>query len=228
MSYFHRIIYLLEKIYKKIIANLFDLARERVDVPVNTRRKREKHLILDMDWYRWSLQEHEIREYLYDHKFLSKYADFIHIKREDIFKDEHAYPGVNAHNYRDISFEGFNLWGICKVTIAVRINAVKPDLNNKEHFRQISLVYGSAVKGISRLKEIFDELDPDSVFINQGGVYDSRCVVEVARDRGINVVGIENSMVGGYVLLDNLSGQIVNRHSLARIGSELLETRAVT
>jgi hypothetical protein len=228
MFYFHETVYLLKRIYKKIVADMLDLTRGRVEIPPKTPGEHRKRLILDMEWHRWGLKEHEIREYLYGNKVLSGYAEFIRIKREDIFSDEQAYPGVNARNYKDISFEGFNLWGICKATIAAKILAVKPAPDNEEHFRQVSKIYGSAAKGISRLKELFDELEPDSVFICQGGIYDSRCIVEVARDRGINVVGIENSMLGGYVLLDNLSGQIINRHSLARIGAELLETRTVS
>lgn len=228
MFYFYETIYLFKQVYKRTLANLLDSLRGPAKIPEKTAGEERRKIILDMDWYRWGLKEHEIREHLYGHETLSKHADFIRIKREDIFNDEKPYPGVTPGNYRDISFEGFNLWGICKVSIAVRIGAGSPDHENEEQFRQISIVYGSAASGISRLKEVFDEMEPDSVFVCQGGIYDSRCVVEVARDRGINVVGIENSMVSDYILLDNLTGQIVNRLSLARIGGELLEARDIT
>jgi capsule polysaccharide export protein KpsC/LpsZ len=72
------------------------------------------------------------------------------------------------------------------------------------------------------------KLEPDAVLVFQGGYFDSRCVVEVARRLGIRVIGVENFMIPGTVVLDDLSGQIINRHRIARLGSELLEVRDVS
>jgi len=75
---------------------------------------------------------------------------------------------------------------------------------------------------------LFKRLRPDGVFVSQGGVFESRCVVEIARRLNINVIGIENFMIGGMVIIDNLSGQLINRHSMAYLGREFLEVCDIT
>lgn len=184
---------------------------------------RSKALVLDMDWYRFSLSEEEIHNYLYNNKMLKQYINFVRVDRHEIFQGKSSNLHVTKENYREVSSHGMNLWGICKATIASNLGAIKPDLNNKQHLLEVRTIYDQAATGLSNLKSIFQKLKPDGVFVFQGGVFDSRCVVEMARRFSTNVVGIENSMVGGMVILDNLSGQIINRHLMARIGSDLME-----
>jgi capsule polysaccharide export protein KpsC/LpsZ len=127
-----------------------------------------------------------------------------------------------------LEYSGLNLWGICKATIASHLASLKIDFNNLSHKKEIQRIYGLAILGIRNLNYFFKRVKPDAVLIFQGGVFDSRCVVEIAKRFNINVIGIENSMIGGMILLDNLSGQIINRHFMAHLGSELLEIEQIT
>lgn len=219
---------MLEKLYKYLIMIYFDFVRDPVLALTRRRGEKEKALILDLDWYRWCLTETEVLKNLHAHPELSKYADFMRIERSQLFKTGTPFLEANSTSYKEISHDGFNLWGICKATVISNLGEIKINPNDASHMGEIQRVYGEAASGIDKLKKLFSRLRPHAVFVCQGGVFDSRCVIEVARRLGITVVGVENSMIGGLVILDNLSGLIVNRHSLARTGSELLETWQVT
>ncbi len=205
------------RIYSVLMRDLMALSR--------ITRDSSKALFLDMNWYRFCLNEEEVQEHLYNNETLKRHINFVRIERHQIFNgSSFLTEDITGNNYKQVSFMGLNLWGLCKATIASNLSVIEPDLSNTEHSEEVRRIYGEASTGLKTLDELFSKLKPDGVFIFQGGVFDSRCVVEVARRLGINVVGIENSMVGGMVILDNLSGQILNRHSMARMGLELLET----
>ncbi len=218
----------LKRVYQILTMIYFDYIRDTIIAVSRVCRKKNKALILDMDWCWWCFNEQEIRTNLHQHPALKQYADFIRVDREQIFKGKGCSPEVTYENFRSIAHDGYNLWGICKATIISDLGTYDIDPENTEHANDIQKKYNEAVRGIDNLKKLFDRLDPDTVFVCGGGVFDSRCVVEVARRRGINVVGAENFMMGGFVIFDNLSGQIINRHSLARMGSDILEAWEVT
>lgn len=217
-----------EKLYKYATMIYFDFLRDPLIAFTRCFSRKDKALILDMDWYRWCLKEEEVMYNLHANPILSPCCDFLRIERDQLFKEDVPLEGVTGQNYREISYDGFNLWGICKATVAAKLGQIKIDIKDPNHLAELAKIYGRAAKGIERVEKLFLKLKPDSVFVSQGGVFDSRCVVEVARRLGVRVIGIENSMVGGFVILDDLSGLILNRYSLARVGRELLETHNVT
>ncbi|MDP8299564.1 MAG: hypothetical protein P9L88_06660 [Candidatus Tantalella remota] len=221
----HNFWHTLNKIYGILIRVYFDLVRDPIVILARSGKKNKRPLILDMDWYKWSLNDQEKCRNLCEHPLISKHADFIRVERAQIFNGRVPDLDVTGDNYKEVSYGGFNLWGICRATIISKLATFKIESSQIEEVR---IIFEEAAKGIDNLKTLFEKLRPDTVFIFQGGFYDSRCVVEVARRIGINVVGVENSMMSGLVFLDNLSGQIINRHSLARTGRELLETWNVT
>lgn len=219
---------MLEKLYKYLTIIYFTFVRDPIIAFSRCFRNRDKELILDMDWYRWTLTPEEVRMNLYKHPEITKAADFIHVSKSHVFKGEIPLLDVTPENYKDLSYDGLNLWGICKASIICKLQTFKIDPSDPTHWKEITSIYGEAARGVDSLKKLFNKLKPDTVFIFQGGFFDSRCVVEVARRFGIKVVGVESSMMGKLLVFDDLSGQIINRHSLARMGSDIMEAVNVT
>ncbi|GEM_PF-2155029 len=219
---------LLKKLYDILVKIYFDIIRDPLVAVCGRLKKVPKKLVLDMDWYHWCLTEQEERLNLHSHPLISRYADFIRIERSQVFKKKDPPLEISQADYKGFTYGGFNLWGICKATILSNLGALKIEPENPGHLKEVQRVYGEAVVGIENIRKLFKRLRPDTVFVCQGGVFDSRCIIEVARRAGINVVGVENSMIGGFIIFDNLSGLIINRYSLARLGSEILETWQVT
>ncbi len=219
---------LLIRLYQILLRLYNDFVRDTLIAISRIARKSDKALILDMDWYRVSLSEEGVRRHLYNNSALSRYMDFIRIERSQILEGKQPDFEITADNYEHLCFEGFNLWGICRATIVSDLGIVKIDLNDPRHLEKVREIYGKAALAIRNLKKLFARIRPDGVFVFQGGIFDSRCVIETAREFNINVIGIENSMIGGLVIIDNLSGQIINRHSFAHIGSEFLEAHNIT
>jgi hypothetical protein len=219
---------MLEKLYTYAATVYFDFIRDPIVAAVRCLSRDRKTLILDMDWYRWALDEKEIRDALYCHPEISPKAVFLRIKREQIFDGRYPKPEFDLERYKECVYSGYNLWGICKATIICGLGTYKIDTRENSHRDEINKIFLEAARAIDNLDTLFNRLKPDTVFLFQGGFFDSRCIVEVARRYGINAVGVERSMIGGLVVMDNLTGQIINRHSLALTGAELLETWAVS
>lgn len=185
--------------------------------------KSGKELILDMDWYRWCLSEEEVHTNLYKHPILSKYASFLRIERQQVFKREKHALGVSEENYRNILHEGLNLWDMCKTSIAYSTGEISPNMDNPEHLKMVTDIYDEAISGLEKLKKTFKRLKPDSILICQEAAFESRCIIEAAGQLGINVVGIENSMIGGLIVLDYLTSKEDSGESLVRPAEETAE-----
>ncbi|MEM6551183.1 MAG: hypothetical protein AAF750_03550 [Planctomycetota bacterium] len=120
-------------------------------------------------------------------------------------------------------YRGLSLWELCKSTICDRVLSPVPDVETDRE--TILEVYRSAARLIDGLERAMSVERPAAVVVEQGLQYDMRCVVEVARRHGVRTVAVENSFLRDYVLIDDASGAITNRHTLARSGRDLLAAR---
>lgn len=135
---------------------------------------------------------------------------------------------VTRENYHTLTHEGLLLWELTKVSIIKHIGKlVLPGktLLEDEDLHYIRQYYSWAVKCHDLINKRLEQYKPDIVFLTQGGIYDSRIFSEVAKQKNIPVVAVENSFSSRHFYIDNLSGQILNRHGLALIGSFVNECR---
>ncbi len=184
-------------------------------------------LVLDMDWYRFSLNDEEMANRLYAHPALSGLVDFVRIDRGQVIPRGTRALRLDGRNPRDITWKGYSLWGLCKASLASFLGRIEPDLSDAAQVEVVEHVYGEAVQCLQSMERILLRIRPDAILLFQGGFFDSRCAREVARRLGVRVIALENSMMSDQLFLDDLSGFILNRHRLARLGGDMLEVEVV-
>lgn len=123
------------------------------------------------------------------------------------------------------SYRGYNLWALCAVSFIKELGYFPGETLTAEERTRLDQYYRWAVACIDGVERLLDEMRPYAVVVFQGGIFDSRCVVECALRRGIRPIAVETSFIGDHALVDSLSGIIVNRHSLAARGSTMYDVR---
>lgn len=122
---------------------------------------------------------------------------------------------VKEATYRSISYKDFNLWELCKSSIADHIQRSLPPFPGAE--ADIARFYQFASALISGFEKLFAIEAPDQIVVEQGFQMDMRVAVEVARRRGIRTIAIENSFLRDFFFLDDATGGITNRHTASRL-----------
>ncbi|MEM7474500.1 MAG: hypothetical protein AAF483_05850, partial [Planctomycetota bacterium] len=185
------------------------------------------HRILFLCWYGWV--DVRLTDYLWKElgwRFASS----------EIIKDAVLTTGRNSssqhqvfeslEDIRSATFDGFGLWEICKSSICDDALEAKIDVHRDRE--SIEKYFNEAVVLIRGFDRLFKELKPTTIVVEQGLQCDMRAAVEVARRQGIQTVAIENSFLKDYFFLDDVSGAITNRHTLARNSWDRIKARVLT
>jgi hypothetical protein len=184
---------------------------------------RSKRSVLDLDFYRWT--KTDVAFALRRHFSVDVIPSPPH---EVMFEyGEGHCDDLTTENYRYKSWQGFNLWELCKVSLCKHVGKLPSSNWDKGDLPVIATYYQWARQCLASIGEMFDRHRPDAVWVCQGGVYDSRCVVELARRRSIRCVGLENSFVGTHFFADATSGIIVNRQGIGVLGAFAEEVEAL-
>jgi 2-polyprenyl-3-methyl-5-hydroxy-6-metoxy-1,4-benzoquinol methylase len=145
----------------------------------------------------------------------------------EIADAKHAAGNIEA-TYRQQTFAGHHLWEICRTSIAKELGHVPGESPTPTETATIARYFSRARKCLRGTGRYLDAVKPHAVIVFQGGLYDSRCILECAKRRGIKVIAMENCLLGDHALVDSHSGFILNRHSLAEQGRTLYANRAIT
>jgi hypothetical protein len=130
---------------------------------------------------------------------------------------------VNGDNYQDISYEGLNLWILAKATILTSLSKGALGKLDSRELKYVRYYYLQTILAIDNSKIIFKRYHPWAIIVSQGGPHFIRAAVEVAHKMNINTVATENTLSKEHFHCDNLTGMIINRHTSAKIGKELIE-----
>jgi len=187
-----------------------------------------KYVVLDCDWYGFS--NFSLAETVAASEELSRRVHVQGLPRSAVFRLRRAAGDIERcwkerAGHVSATYAGLNLWEVCRTSIAKELGRQPPLVLGPEERRVADQFFHWAVLCINGMERTLDELQPDAVLVFQGGVFDSRCVVESAARRGIRTIAVETSFIGNMALVDSLSGIIVNRHTLAARGSTLCEAR---
>lgn len=184
--------------------------------------------ILDLDLYGWTGMD-------YISHIKEKFADgIVLLRREKIWELYETEAGtdlqVDTDNYLKLSHGGLSLWELGKVSIMKHLGRVIiPGITEvgEEELKCITRYYNWAVNCYDIIRRELRKHRPDRVVITQGGVYDSRIITELCRSQGIKVIALENSFSADHFIADDLSGQILNRHSIAVTGGFIQECEVI-
>jgi len=135
-------------------------------------------------------------------------------------------PALSAQNYRDVSWEGYNLWALSKSGILASLETPTMEHCGERELRVIRYYYVNVAKLIGGSRWAINRYRPDTIILTQGCTPMARPLVEVARDCGIKCVATEGAFLRDYFFCDNATGMIVNRHRASRLDGDWLATRA--
>lgn len=127
------------------------------------------------------------------------------------------------------TFHGYSLWELCKTGILASLeqNVLSKPLDERSR-RVVEYYYQQMRWLIAGIEQYFETHRVDLVIVSQGGSPMTRPFVEIARSRGCNVLATENSFLGDYVICDNATGLVVNRHRASRLAGDILAARPLT
>ena len=137
-----------------------------------------------------------------------------------------ALENADEENYADLCYRGLQLWELSKTGVLASLETTRIDVFNEETRDVVNFYYRHVARLIDTAHQLFDRVKPDTIILSQGCTPMTRPIVEVARDRGINIVATEGSFLQNYVFLDNATGMIVNRHGLSRLIGDWIGSRA--
>lgn len=188
-----------------------------------------KQFVADLDWYgyadlRWpaiSATNSAIGGKVVIRKFPRGFVFAF-----DPATDSTSPPSWTGPEYRSATFSGLNLWEVCKTSIAKELGHLPRTEPTMEETQVVAKYFRWAAECARGVCRYLDRVKPHSVIVFQGAFFDSRVVLECAKQRGIRVVGVENSFLGNYAFVDSHSGFILNRHTLAEHGRDLYRRRA--
>lgn len=177
-----------------------------------------KKFIVDMDWYGWvnfnlskaidecgALNRKYVVRQLHRH-FVFDLATPCEPSQQEMLK---------AKTYKQLNFNGLNLWDICRVSIVKELGRLPSEEANERELSTIGKYFRWARQCYAGVVSYLDKVKPHMVVVCQGGVFDSRIILECAKQRGLRVIGVENSFLPDYAFVDSYSGFIINRHELA-------------
>lgn len=183
-----------------------------------------KQFVADLDWHgyadlRWPVIAATNPE-------LGKKVVIRKFPREFVFAFEPATDSASPRSwagaeYRNVALSGIDLWEVCKTSIVKELGHLPGTEPTAAEARVIAKYFRWATDCTRGVCRYLDKVKPHSVIIFQGAFFDSRVVLECAKQRGIRIVSVENSLLGNYAFVDSHSGFILNRHSLAERGREL-------
>lgn len=177
-----------------------------------------RKFVADLDWYGWAnfSLENAIAECgaLQGHYVVRHLPRSFVCELHDPFRSgQQQLPDANT--YKQLSVDGLNLWDVCRVSIAKELGQLPGEKLSDRDLRAIGKYFHWARECIARVNAYLDKVKPDVVVVFQGGLFDSRIVLECAKKRGIRVIAVENCFLPDYALVDSYSGFIINRHELA-------------
>ena len=190
---------------------------------LKTKYGMKKVKILNMDMYGWTGVN-------IPHYFEKKFNDRVVILDcQELWKiyekNELCYP-VNFNDYSLMDYLGINLWELCKASATKHIGKIivpGETVLSDEEINIIGRYFAWALKCFDLVSKQLKVSNPDVVIVTQGGIYDSRVIVEICNRQGIKVVALENCFSANHFLADSLSGYILNRHSLSVTGGFINE-----
>lgn len=121
----------------------------------------------------------------------------------------------DSNTYKHLTCYGLNLWDICRVSIAKELGYLPGEKLNQREIRAVSKYFHWAKQCCAAIVNYLEKVKPNVVVVFQGGLFDSRMILECAKQRGVRVIGVENCFLPDYALVDGYSGFIINRHELA-------------
>ncbi len=125
------------------------------------------------------------------------------------------HKALDAMNYMQLFVGGLNLWDICRTSIAKELGHLPGEDVNDKDLRAIGKYFHWARQCFAGVVSYLDNVKPDMVVVFQGGLFDSRIILECAKQRGLRVISLENCFLPDYAFVDGYSGFIINRHELA-------------
>ena len=113
-----------------------------------------------------------------------------------------------------MTYKNLNLYTISKREIYLEL--LKHTIETESDFAVVKKLFSLCIYYIESYSKVLEIEKPCTVIVSQGADTSNRILVELARKQSIQTIAYENSFIKDLIFLDEASGMICNRHSLAR------------
>ncbi|WP_221930975.1 hypothetical protein [Telmatospirillum sp. J64-1] len=125
--------------------------------------------------------------------------------------DDIAGPDFSlGPDFREIRYQGINLWGVSAYSICTAAEKCPTDINAEEDKEHIGSFFRRAARLIIIYNRYLDFYDPDGILTTQGYILHSAVLNALAAQRGVKTVTLENTLVRDRLVWDDFTGIAVN------------------
>jgi len=182
--------------------NIYDEIKRKITGKRAT-QYRKSCLIIPCGWFGFDYKE--------IHKRASENnCHFITYDFKEVDRSEKIY--LDYCKYKEITYRGVNLYesSIYNICNDLELAPKFLDFSDQVQKKVLEKWYEIAARHVDYATRLFDENKIELVIIPQGYVLEAAVVRQIAVNRGVSVLAIENSLSKDKLLWDNVSGITVN------------------
>lgn len=195
-------------------------------------RLRGKVVVLDADYYRLAVED--FHSHLRNNATIRGRCHILQIP-EALIRDSRfdrrifeAIEWLDSEQAKTLRWDHIHLYEAYRTRFAGDSAMLDFRHSPRISFPYIMAEYRRGLAIYEAVKYFLPKLRPDRVLLFQGAYGLSRLVHILCQRTNQPMTAIENSFLGNRVYFDSLSGMILNRFSLAKLGREFLQDQQLT